>query len=221
MSETVPPGPPGAVDADEAWALVRSSLRFVGWLVRDFHYTGLPREDLEAEGTLGLFDAALRFDRSRGVQFATYASWAVRRRIQTFVLRYGRIVRRPESRGVASPRAPDDVSLDDPLGRDPAHTWKDVLADERSVEPLRALLRDEGADFVATATTSLPATWRFVIEERYGLRGGPPRTLAWIGDRLDVSRERVRQIELKALARLRDRANHAWRYRTADDRGSG
>jgi RNA polymerase sigma factor (sigma-70 family) len=221
MNEPIPPGPPAGADPDEAWALVRSSLRFVGWLVRDFLYTGLPREDLEAEGTLGLFDAAQRFDRSRGVQFATYASWAVRRRIQTFVLRYGRIVRRPESRGVASLRAPNDVSLDDPLGRDPGHAWKDVLADERSVEPLRALLRDEDVEFVAAATTSLPETWRFVIVERYGLGGGPPHTLAWIGDRLDVSRERVRQIEMKALARLRGRADRAWRCPAAEDPGTG
>ena len=46
--------------------------------------------------------------------------------------------------------------------------------------------------------------WRQVLQLRFGLEGEERQTLAEIGRRLDVSRERVRQVELKALRKLRN-----------------
>src|SRR5258705_10442583 len=83
---------------DDAWAAVQTGLHYVSWLTREFLYSGVAREDLEAEGRIGLYEAALRFDPTHGVQFLTYASWWSRRRMQTFVARHSRVVRRPASR---------------------------------------------------------------------------------------------------------------------------
>ena len=113
----------GAIDADrvesmsvdDAWAAVQTGLNYVSWLARDFLYTGVAREDLVAEGRLGLFEAALRFDPSHGAQFLTYASFWARRRMQSFVARHARVVRRPVSR-IGSARDRDEVSLDEPVG---------------------------------------------------------------------------------------------------------
>ena len=198
--ETLEPRPETLKDA---WELARSGAGYVPWLVREFVHSGLPREDLEAEATLGLFDAALRFDRSHGVRFLTYASWWARRRMQTLVLRQGRIVRRPVSRGGGTPRALRDVSLDDPVGGDGRRLWGDVIEDDTARRPLDAVLETEAQTRLARALDELPDSWRYVVASRYGLDGAAPRTLAWLGARMRISRERVRQLEGKALARLR------------------
>jgi RNA polymerase sigma factor (sigma-70 family) len=98
----------GGRSLEEAWTQAQAGLGYVAWLARDYLYTGVPREDLESEGRLGLLDAALRFDPSHGVQFITYASWWARRRMQLFAARHSRVVRRPQSRQPS--RAPSTIA---------------------------------------------------------------------------------------------------------------
>ena len=194
---------------DDAWAAVQTGLNYVSWLSKDFLYTGVSREDLEAEGRLGLFEAALRFDPSHGAQFLTYASFWSRRRMQTFVARHGRIVRRPASR-IGAAREPDEVSLDAPVASGSALRWQDVLVDRTAPRPLDALVGAEDAALISVAASELPPQWRTIIVRRFGLDGGPAMTLAAVGETLGLSRERVRQIELKAMARLRARLEAVW-----------
>jgi RNA polymerase sigma factor (sigma-70 family) len=210
MSEALATGLEASVDLDRAWSLACSALAFVGWLARDFAATGVPREDLESEGRLGLLDAALRFDATRGVTFATYASWWARRRMQALVSRQARIVRRPEARGRPPSYAPRDVHLDDLVSPGRTLRWLDVLEGDVETHPLRMLLQIENEALVTRAAFELPPLWREIVIARFGLGGGTPRTLAAIGSRLGVSRERVRQIEAKAIARLRERIDRAW-----------
>jgi RNA polymerase sigma factor (sigma-70 family) len=188
----------------EAWSMALSGVSYVSWIAREFRYAGVSREDLEAEGRLGLFDAALRFDARRGVQFVTYATWWARRRMQTFVARHARVVRRPETRPAAR-RWREDVSLDDPVCAGAEQHWRDVLADLSTARPLDALLVRETAALVASLAQELPPLWRTILVRRFGLDGEAPMTLAAIGEILDLSRERVRQIEANALRRLRVR----------------
>ncbi len=201
---------------EDAWAAVQSGLHYVSWLARDFLYTGVAREDLEAEGRLGLFEAALRFDLSHGAQFLTYASFWSRRRMQTFVARHARVVRRPASR-TGTARARDEVSLDQPVGPGSLLLWEDVLVDHDAPRALDAMVGAEDAELIAEAALDLPPQWRTIIVRRYGLDGGPSMTLAAVGDTLGLSRERVRQIETKALERIRARLEAAWgRGRTGE-----
>lgn len=205
-----------ATRLEDAWAAVEGGLHYVSWLARDFLYTGVAREDLEAEGRLGLFEAALRFDLSHGAQFLTYASFWSRRRMQTFVARHARVVRRPGSRNGAG-RDRDEVSLDQPVGPGSLLRWHDVLVDRATPRALDALVGAEDAALIAAAALDLPPQWRKIIVRRFGLEGGPPMTLAAVGDTLGLSRERVRQIEVKAMERLRVRLEAAWgRVRTGE-----
>src|SRR5258706_1162027 len=207
----------GAIDAgridetkfEDAWAAVQSGLHYVSWLAREFLYTGVAREDLEAEGRLGLFEAALRFDLSHGAQFLTYASFWSRRRMQTFVARQGRVVRRPASRTAAA-RSRDEGSLDQPIRPGSLLLWQDVLVDRDAPRALDAMVGAEDAALIASAALDLPPQWRTIIVRRYGLDVGPAMTLAAVGDTLGLSRERVRQIETKALQRPRARLEAAW-----------
>jgi RNA polymerase sigma factor (sigma-70 family) len=196
----------------DAWAAVQTGLHYVSWLTREFLYSGVAREDLEAEGRLGLYEAALRFDPTHGVQFLTYASWWSRRRMQSFIARHSRVVRRPASR-TGGPRDRDEVSLDAPIGAGGAEgslRWEDVLVDRGAPRALDAIVGAEDAALIAAAARELPPQWRAIIERRFGLDGEPAMTLAAVGDALGLSRERVRQIETKAMDRLRNRLELAW-----------
>lgn len=215
----------GAIDADrvepmsvdDAWTAVETGVNYVSWLAREFLYTGVAREDLVAEGRLGLFEAALRYDPSHGAQFLTYASFWARRRMQTYVARHARVVRRPVSR-MGGLRDGDDVSLDAPVASSESLAWRDVLVDRESRLVLDAMVDAEDAALLNAAAAELPPQWRGIIVRRFGLDGGPAMTLAAVGQTLGLSRERVRQIEAKAMRSLRDRLEIAWSRRPASGR---
>jgi RNA polymerase primary sigma factor len=208
MSEAIEAERAKSMSVDDAWAAVQTGLNYVSWMAREFTYSGVQREDLEAEGRIGLFEAALRFDPAHGAQFLTYASFWSRRRMQAFVARYARVVRRPAQRGGGASR--DDVSLDQPIAPGGTLSWADVLVDPVARRPLDEMVDAEDAVLIASAARELPAQWRTVIVRRFGLDGGPAMTLAAVGESLGLSRERVRQIEAKAMARLRARLEEIW-----------
>lgn len=80
-------------DVDALQELVGSYLRLVLAIADRFRNYGLPLPDLMQEGTVGLMEAAARFEPERNLRFSTYASWWVRASIQDFVLRNWSIVR--------------------------------------------------------------------------------------------------------------------------------
>lgn len=67
----------------------------VAALARPYGRPGIPLEDLEAEGTIGLIEAAARFDAAHGAEFATYASWWIHKRIRECAARHHCVVRFP------------------------------------------------------------------------------------------------------------------------------
>ena len=209
MSEAIETERIEPMSVDDAWAAVQTGLNYVSWMARDFLYTGVSREDLEAEGRLGLFEAALRFDPSHGAQFLTYASFWSRRRMQVFVARHARVVRRPASRTGPS-RDRDDVSLDQPISEGSSLSWADMLVDQKAPRALDTMVGAEDVALITVAARELPPQWRTIIVRRFGLDGGPAMTLAAVGETLGLSRERVRQIEQKAMARLRARLEEVW-----------
>jgi RNA polymerase primary sigma factor len=94
------------------------------------------------------------------------------------------------------------MSLDAP-GRDDEARLVDAVADTAAAPgaTIARLLR-ERSDLLS-ALDDLPANERAVLRHRFGLDGDPPETLDAIGQRLSLSRERVRQIEASALRKLR------------------
>jgi len=94
------------------------------------------------------------------------------------------------------------LSLETPIGEEADSQLGDFIEDEAAVEPLEAVsavLQTAEIDRVLAALTYRE---RKVIELRFGLKGDHPRTLEEVGQKFGVTRERIRQIEAKTLAKL-------------------
>ncbi|MEJ2179691.1 MAG: RNA polymerase sigma factor RpoS [Gammaproteobacteria bacterium] len=96
------------------------------------------------------------------------------------------------------------TSVDVPLGRDSDKSILDAIPDEQNVDPA-VLLQDEDIQSCLELWLSqLNDKQREVVEHRFGLHGREVATLEEVGNELGVTRERVRQIQLEALKRLRE-----------------
>jgi RNA polymerase nonessential primary-like sigma factor len=94
-----------------------------------------------------------------------------------------------------------EVSIDTAGAQD--HSLLDTLADESRPDPSRILEEADVIDFIDQWLRELNDKQREVVECRFGLHGHDAATLEEVGDRIGVTRERVRQIQLEALRRLR------------------
>jgi RNA polymerase primary sigma factor len=95
------------------------------------------------------------------------------------------------------------ASLDTPVGEDGAAALQDLLADDAAVGPDELAVEAVGHAALEQALAGLSERARQVLVLRFGLDSGSPRTLEEVAAVLGVSRERVRQVELGALAALR------------------
>ena len=95
------------------------------------------------------------------------------------------------------------TSIDGPVGQDGDRAMLEAIADENNPDPCVLLADARLGPQIDHWLDKLPAREREVVERRFGLHGNPRQTLAEVGDELGVTRERVRQIQLKALRHLR------------------
>lgn len=97
----------------------------------------------------------------------------------------------------------DPVSLESPVGEDEDSSLADFVEDPEAVVPVEAasfvLLRRQ----LASVLDTLTEREQQVLQLRFGMHDGRPRTLEEVGDAFGVTRERIRQIESKTLAKLR------------------
>ncbi|MDQ7029242.1 MAG: RNA polymerase sigma factor RpoD [Ardenticatenia bacterium] len=131
------------------------------------------------------------------------------------------VLRRKWRRAAAKVRrimnlAQEPMSLETPVGNEDNTSLADFIADESQAGPVdeasRKLLAEQLREFLA----QLSDREREVLELRFGLKDGRPRTLEEVGQEFGVTRERIRQIEAKALRKLRHpmRSKHLRDYLT-------
>jgi RNA polymerase primary sigma factor len=101
----------------------------------------------------------------------------------------------------AAHRAP--ASLDRPLGEDGDTNLLDILADEEDQAPDEAIDAGRWSSGVEGLLSALSPIEASIVRLRFGLDHGEEATLAEIGDKYNLSRERIRQLQVQALAKMR------------------
>lgn len=221
--------------------LVKANLRFVVSVAKQYQGQGLELTDLINEGNVGLINAAMKFDETRGFKFISYAVWWVRQSILQALADKSRLVRLPLNQiGYVSKvnhfyhdfmqknnRAPtlDEVadalgmekskvnaalltsgkhiSMNAPLIDDEDSCLLDLLTNDDKGNADSSLISDSLKEEVHHALDLLPERESQVIRMYFGINT-PELSLEEIGEKLNLSRERVRQIKEKALTLLRN-----------------
>lgn len=189
---------PGAADE-----LLRRHLAFVIRAAMEFRGRGVPFEDLIGEGCVGFLKAIRRFDPSNGTRFMTYAGFWVRKAIFDALADQPRTVRVPRYQRAQGRAIPRELRLDDPIDSEVARTFGEALADPRAPRPADDLIAREVVAKVRREVLALSTREQAILASRFGLDREPAMTLREVAARLAISRERVRQLESAALARLR------------------
>jgi RNA polymerase primary sigma factor len=108
---------------------------------------------------------------------------------------------------------PEPISLDAPVGEDGDATLADLIESPDADNPLAAAAAGELGKLVAEALADLTPREQRILRMRFGLGGASEHTLQEVGETFGVTRERIRQIEAKALEKLR-RPDRARKLRT-------
>ena len=110
----------------------------------------------------------------------------------------------PESKVIEIQKiAQDPVSLETPIGEEEDSHIGDFLEDESAVAPSDTVAFTMLKEQLISVLDTLTPREEKVLRLRYGLDDGKPRTLEEVGKEFNVTRERIRQIEAKALRKLR------------------
>jgi RNA polymerase primary sigma factor len=95
------------------------------------------------------------------------------------------------------------ASLDAPIGDDDTNTFAEVVEDERAEDPYEKLEEKTVNVMLDELVDRLDPREKTILRYRFGLDGGSEKTLEEVGERFNVTRERIRQIQNIALAKLR------------------
>ena len=190
-------------DREALERLTKANLRFVVSVAKQYQNQGLALPDLINEGNLGLIKAAEKFDETRGFKFISYAVWWIRQSILQALAEQSRIVRLPLNQVGHLNRINRAFSkFEQEYERNPS---SDELAEVMDIEPEKV----EEMMRMAGKHTSIDAPFAEGEESNMlDVLADAGATVADEGEKLGLSRERVRQIKEKTLKKLRIDASH-------------
>lgn len=104
----------------------------------------------------------------------------------------------------------EPISIETPVGEEEESMLKDFIVDKSNLSPLEEVLHGDLKNHIDKVLCTLSPKEEAVIRKRYGLGDDSPHTLEEVGKSFDVTRERIRQIELKAIKKLKHPSRSKW-----------
>jgi len=206
-------------DQAAAHKLILSNLRLVVKIAMDFHrYWMKNLMDLIQEGNIGLMQAVKKFDPYRGIKFSYYASFWIKAYILKFIMENWKLVKIGTTQAqrklffnlaeiieMGQRLGGWEVSLDAPVKEDAKQDYSSFLPSgeididkQISVKERKELMQEKLEEYRET----LSGKHRDIFDNR--IMAEEPLTLQELGDRYNISRERVRQIQQKILKRAKE-----------------
>ena len=160
--------------------LIRSNLRLVVSIAKKHANSSLELSDLIQEGTLGLMKAVEKFEYKKGIKFSIYATEWIKLSINLAIEENAKAI--SNTNIMKAKDNSNNQSVQDP------EKFIERMFDKKALEYVLSTLSEREAK---------------IIRLRFGIDSGYPRTLEEVGKMFNVTRERVRQIEAKAIRKLR------------------
>lgn len=176
--------------------LITSNLRLVVSIAKKFVDPGNSFEELVSEGNVALMRAVEKFNFALGNRFSTYATYAIQRHF----FRVSQKARQLRSRFV-----PTEESLKDRAEEPSLHEY----CSSEQIAELKQLFQKFLGD--------LEPREKQIVVARFGFDGKPPRTFRELGTEMGVCKERIRQIQTRAMDKLRDMAADVKLEQTVDN----
>lgn len=171
--------------------LIERNLRLVAHVSKKYATTNIDQDDLISIGTIGLIKGINSFNPDKNIRLATYVARCIENEILMFLR--------------SSKKTKSEVYLNEPIGKDKDDnevTLMDVLeTDEKSVEE-EIDLKMKVKKLYQKMKEVLKDREKAILELRFGLNGGKPKTQNEIASMMGISRSYVSRIETKAICKL-------------------
>ncbi len=224
-------------DEEALSQMVSANLRLVVSIAREYAGRGVALQDLIQEGSIGLLAAAKKFDHSLDYRFSTYATKWIRQGVTKCLSDYANAIRVPAytaqrlnrlkiaSRELeaALGRAPTEQELAEAAGLSEEKVAEYLRLDPRicsledtlelpleaaeASQPQQELVRRELKKAMEALLCQLTPRQQQVLRLRFGMDDGICHTHEAIGEALDISKERSRQLEKQGIARMQKLAS--------------
>lgn len=180
--------------------ILEANLRFVFDIAKHYTGRGVPISELISDGNIGLLRAIEKFDESKNVKFISYAVWWIRQAMLESIKRRNAI-----NFVEIEPNTDNDSSMDKKLIEDDEDdvSFNNDFSnenDEKSIE-----VSENQRNIITSLIGTLSDRERDIVENYYGINDKKELTLTDIGKKYNLSSERVRQIKLNAIRKLRSK----------------
>lgn len=186
--------------------LVLDNIAFAKYIAKQYTGYNISYEDLVSQAYEGLITAASKYDETKNAKFCTYAIWWIRDSLNKLIYEYANNVRIP----IGNKKALTDnkwkmASLDQDINSEDrcGTTLGDLVEDTRFLNTEDRFSKKAINKDLKRAISALKPIEQKVVLLRFGFLKDAPESLQEVGDELGYSKEGIRQIETKAIRKLR------------------